>query len=116
MIAAWLLNLGGMALGMLIAPRRTWRAWLRGRQSQSLYGRDLDGALLARRLGELRRELGLDKRRRDLAPARASDRLLFLLFWQIGAWGSLATLPFAVLSALAAATVGLARRAATRSA
>src|SRR4051812_7713716 len=31
--AAWQLNLGGAALGALIAPRRTWRAFRRGLHS-----------------------------------------------------------------------------------
>src|SRR4029453_2578090 len=96
MIAAWLLNLGGMALGMLIAPRRTWRAWLRGRQSESLYRAPSLDELLARRVGELRAACKLGD---TLAPARTSDILAFLFYWQIGAWGSLAILPLTIVSA-----------------
>jgi hypothetical protein len=108
MTAAWLLNLGGMALGMLIAPRRMWRAWLRGRQSQSLYRAPSLDELLARRVGELRAACKLGD---TLAPARTSDVLAFLLYWQIGAWGSLAILPLSIVSAVVAFGVGLVRKA-----
>ena len=33
-----LLCLAGVLLGMLITPRRTWRAWQRGRGARNLYG------------------------------------------------------------------------------
>ena len=107
MIAAWVLNLGGMALGILIAPRRTWHAWQRGRSSQNLYRSTLDEDLLARRVGEVRAELGLDRSPR---PPRFSDIALFFVYWQIGAWGSLAATPLALVSALGAAVVGVVRR------
>jgi len=58
-VAAWLLNLGGLAVGVLIAPRRTLRAWARGRTTRNLYRRDFDDSLLDRTVGELRAELGL---------------------------------------------------------
>jgi hypothetical protein len=107
MIAAWLLNLGGLALGMLISPRRTWRAWIRGRQARTLYDRPLDDQLLGLRLGDVRTELGLDRPR---APARVSDALLFVLYWQIGAWSTLALLPLTILTALLAASASAVRR------
>ncbi len=43
--AAWALNLGGLAAGLLVAPRRIARALARGLASQSLYGRSLDELL-----------------------------------------------------------------------
>jgi ubiquinone biosynthesis protein Coq4 len=52
--AAWILNLGAMATGMLIAPRRTARAFRRGRRSKSLYDRRFGNDLLAMTVGELR--------------------------------------------------------------
>jgi hypothetical protein len=107
MIAAWLLNLGGMAFGMLIAPRRTWRAWLRGRKSESLYRASSLDELLARRVGDLRAACKLGD---ETSPARSSDLLVFLLYWQIGAWGSLGLLPIAIASAVVAFGVGLARK------
>ncbi|WP_437937860.1 hypothetical protein [Sorangium sp. So ce341] len=88
-VAAWQLNLGGLFGGLLSAPRRTVRAFLRGRRSESLYGRPFE-ALLDRTVGDLRREMRAD------APSSGptvSDAL----------WLALAT-----LGGLAGAAVGLA--------
>lgn len=59
-VVAWQLNLGGMAGGVVAAPRRTWRAWRRGRATRNLYRAAYDDALLGRRVADVRRELGLD--------------------------------------------------------
>jgi hypothetical protein len=75
-VAAWQLNLSGMVGGLFAAPRRTWRAWVRGRQSRNLYRASYDDALLARTVGEMRHELGLDE---PLRSASAVDVLLFVL-------------------------------------
>lgn len=64
--AAWFLNLGGMAAGMLSAPVRTFRAFVRGRRTQSLYGRDLD-ELLRLTVAEMRAATNVD------APAAAPN-------------------------------------------
>ncbi|WP_437288052.1 hypothetical protein [Sorangium sp. So ce406] len=58
-VAAWQLNLGGLFAGLLSAPRRTVRAFFRGRRSETLYGRPFE-ALLDRTVGELRREMRVD--------------------------------------------------------
>ncbi|WP_437734176.1 hypothetical protein [Sorangium sp. So ce1335] len=68
-VAAWQLNLGGLLAGLLSAPRRTVRAFLRGRRSESLYGRPFE-ALLGRTVGELRREMRVDA---PLSGPTASD-------------------------------------------
>lgn len=107
MAAAWVLNLGGMALGVLICPRRTWRAFARGRQSANLYRQELDARLLARTVGELRRELRLD---RPPAPARLADAAVFFLYWQLGAWASLLMAPLVFLLPLAAIPLNLMKR------
>jgi hypothetical protein len=107
MAAAWVLNMGGMGLGMLIAPRRTWRAWVRGAQSQTLYDRELDEALLGQKLSELRRELGLD---RAPGSATAGSALRFFLYWQTGAWISLLSLPLVLPLMIAAAAFGTVRK------
>jgi hypothetical protein len=74
---AWQLNLSGLFAGVLAWPRRTWRAFLRGRRSRNLYRARFDDALLACGVGEMRRELGLDA---DApAPARPADALWFAL-------------------------------------
>ena len=57
---AWALNLGAMAIGFVLVPRRTWRAFVRGRRSGNLYAsRALDESLLERTVGELRAEIGI---------------------------------------------------------
>jgi hypothetical protein len=58
--AAWILDLGGAAVGMLIAPRRTWRAFRRGRRSRTLYKRGWSDEQLGMTVAELRRELALE--------------------------------------------------------
>lgn len=57
--AAWFLNLGGMAAGLLSAPIRTFRAFVRGRRTQSLYGRDIE-ELLGRTVAEMRAATNVD--------------------------------------------------------
>jgi hypothetical protein len=107
MIAAWLLNLGGMALGMLIAPHRTWRAWVRGRQTKSLYRESITDEFLTRRVGDLRTACNMSQ---PASRARPSDFFLFFLYWQIGAWGSLAVLPLSIASAVVAFGAGRVRK------
>lgn len=58
-VAAWVLNLAGMAGGAVTAPRRILRAFARGRRSGSLYGRAFE-ALLDERVATVRAQLGLD--------------------------------------------------------
>jgi hypothetical protein len=53
------LNLSGIVLGCLMAPRRTWLAFVRGRQTRTLYGQPFD-PLLERSVGDVRHEVGLD--------------------------------------------------------
>jgi hypothetical protein len=72
-VAAWQLNLGGMFGGLLVAPRRTLRAFLRGRHSRTLYGDDLE-ALLQSHVGELRARMGVDRPTRSPGVA---DVVLF---------------------------------------
>jgi hypothetical protein len=72
---AWQLNLGAMAAGALLIPRRTWRAFLSGRRSGNLYPTPFDDALLARTVGEVREALGLA--RESAAPAGPRDAAVF---------------------------------------
>ena len=60
-VAAWVLNIGGMAIGLVIAPRRTMRAFARGRTTRNLYRTEFNEAMLERTVGELRAELGLTR-------------------------------------------------------
>jgi hypothetical protein len=43
--AAWALNLGGIAAGLFRAPRRVFRAFVRGRGQRTIYGEDLESVL-----------------------------------------------------------------------
>ncbi len=56
---AWLLNFGAVAIGMLIAPVRTLRAFMHGRRSRNLYRRQFEESLLDRTVGEMREELSI---------------------------------------------------------
>jgi hypothetical protein len=57
--AAWVLNFGALAFGLAAAPRRTHRAFVRGRHSTNLYRGEFRESLLDETVGELRRRLGL---------------------------------------------------------
>jgi hypothetical protein len=53
------LCLGALFFGLLVGPRRVARAWARYRGTKNLYGGFRYDDLVARELGDLRRELGL---------------------------------------------------------
>lgn len=95
--AATVLNLGAMAVGLVIAPGKVARAWARGRQSENLYGEDGVEHLLSRGVDEVRASLGL-----DAPPPRA--RLRDLLAVKVRALPMLALL----VSLTLAPIVGLA--------
>lgn len=74
---SWFLEHEVFSFGLLFAPRRVARAFLRGRRAGNLYDRrEADDALLARPLEEVERELGLD----ELRPVEARD-LVALAGW-----------------------------------
>ena len=60
-LAAWVLNLSAFAIGCFISPPRVLRAFVRGRRTKNLYAEGFDSARLSQRLGEVRRELELDR-------------------------------------------------------
>jgi hypothetical protein len=70
--AAWALNLGGTAAGLLRAPRRVFAAFVRGRRCRTLYGEPLD-ALLDETVGALRARYVAT----DAAPATSGDFVAF---------------------------------------
>ena len=108
-VAAWQLNLGGMAGGALRWPSRTWRAFVRGRHSRNLYGRPYDAALLSTSVSQARRDLGL-----DTAPPRATwlDVALFAVALSAGLLVGLVTLVlFAPLALVAAPVLAYLKRA-----
>lgn len=79
--AAWILNFGGFGAGIVLAPGRLFRAFLRGRQARTnLYKSGIDQSRLDQiSVGELREQLGL---RDPLTSARPSDFVWFIL-WSV---------------------------------
>ncbi|MCB9589990.1 MAG: hypothetical protein H6718_31540 [Polyangiaceae bacterium] len=73
-LAAWQLNLSSMGFALFFSPRRSFRAFVRGRRSHSLYGLELP-QLLQRGVGEVADELGVDEPTR----ARATDIPLYVM-------------------------------------
>jgi len=74
---AWLLDLLGFACGLVVFPRSVHRAFQRGRQGTNLHFSEWNEAILARRVGEMRRRLRLDCG--DVRPT-LRDEAAFL-FW-----------------------------------
>jgi hypothetical protein len=52
-VAAWTLNMGGLAAGLFSSPRRTFTAFVRGRRSRTLYTETFE-PLLDKTVGEMR--------------------------------------------------------------
>jgi hypothetical protein len=77
--AAWILDLGGMHAGIAVAPRRLFRAFLRGRHATTnLYKKGIDESRLNEiTVGSLRDALGL---KAPVGKAGATDIALFA-FW-----------------------------------
>lgn len=97
-VAAFPFDLAALGMGLVIAPRRTWSAFVRGRRTKNLFANRLDRAVLARPIGEVRGELLLD---RDAAEASAADRALFAL-WSAASLAFYASMPISLgLAALA---------------
>jgi hypothetical protein len=80
---AWTLNLGAFGIGLVIAPGRTYRAFIRGRHSRNLYPSVFREEFLEQRVGLMRDELSI---RSDAARATAADRMMFAL------WSSIAVI------------------------
>ncbi len=58
-VVAWVLNLFAMGTGMVLVPKRTYRAFVRGRHASNFYGATLDDRFLAPSVAGARHELGL---------------------------------------------------------
>ena len=106
-VAAWYLNLSGMVGGIIAAPRRTFAAFVRGRRSRNLYRAVYDDALLGRRIGDVRHELGLDA---PPAAARAADVGWFALASLAGLAIGLVMLVLMIPAAIVANVAALFRR------
>jgi hypothetical protein len=96
-LAAWLLNLGALGVGLFIAPRAVFRAYARGRRTRNLYRSEFGDPLLDTEVGAMRQTLGLDD-----PPGRAGavDALSF------AAWAFLAAAFLVAHLALPIALVG----------
>ena len=82
--AAWVLNAGAFSYGAVLAPRRIYRAFMRGRKSRTLYHTGWEDSLLELSVGELRARIGID---RDLSGPSWRDRLAF------AGWLTLVSMP-----------------------
>jgi hypothetical protein len=71
---ALFLDLSGLAVGLMIAPRRTFRAFVRGRRSRSLYSEALTPELLSTPVGAVRERLPVAG---GVPRASAVDVLIF---------------------------------------
>lgn len=105
-VVPWQLNLAGLYTGAFLIPRRTFHAFVRGRRTASLYGRDVD-ALLDRTVGEVTGELLSNE---PVTP-RASDYALFALAFAAGGLASLASLALLLVGAPLFFLLGLLRPA-----
>jgi len=90
--AAWVLNLSGMVAGIPWMPRKTFRAFVRGLRSRSLYGLELD-PLLDERVKDVRARLTADTT--SLHPT-AGDYAKFVLASVLGLAVGLAFLVIAL--------------------
>ena len=76
-VAPWVLNIAAFTIGLVIAPRRLWRAFVRGRSGTTLYRHHWRDEYLDWRLSELQAFLGADARPRVATPG---DAVLFAAF------------------------------------
>ena len=96
--AAWLLNFGGFGAGLFLAPRRLFRAFVRGRHATTnLYKTSfVERQLNEMNVGRLRDQLGL---RTESASLRPLDLLLFL-WWCVPSIISWLPVPLLAATAL----------------
>lgn len=101
--AAWILNLQAMSLGLLLAPARTFRAFVRGRHAKNLYREPFGDALLEETVASLRARLSLD---RPPPPPTTADRVAFVFWSEVAAASGLAALAAVLVPPLALAALG----------
>lgn len=102
-LAAWVLNLNALGIGVLLAPSRMWQAFRRGSAGRTLYHGDRVEDWLDRPLQDLQADLGCTP---SAFPPRSGGMLRFLPWTALGL-GSLAIavatplLPIAAIAWLA---------------
>ena len=75
-LVAWVINFFAFIIGLVIAPRAVYRAFLRGRHSGNFYGVRFQEHLLEKRVDETRRELRVDQ----TALPVLTDKLAFAMW------------------------------------
>ncbi len=75
-MAAWLINAGGFAIGLALAPRRTFRAFIRGRHARTLYRDGWSDDLLSLSVAQLKARV----RTNEFPRATLRDVIAFA-FW-----------------------------------
>jgi hypothetical protein len=93
--AAWVLNAAAFGFGLVVAPRRIYRAFIRGRHSRTLYHLGWSESLLELSVADLKRRLRVDREPR----ATWRDRLVF------AAWILLVSTPTLLAAAVVAAVL-----------
>ena len=98
-LVSWVMSLSVFGIGCVIAPRRTLRAFVRGRHSRNFYRSGYSSARMQQHVGQARSELGLDQ---PTPQASAADLLSFSGWVALGAlYGLGGTLSFATTFAIA---------------
>lgn len=77
---AWFINSQGMVGGLFLCPRRSLRAFVRGRSTQNLYGLELE-PLLEETVADLRRRMGTDASIPEPSAAQVVGWLAWSLLW-----------------------------------
>ena len=90
--AAWFFNFGGWLFGLVVAPRRLFAAFVRGRCCTNFYGVD-EAHVASLTIAEARAQLGLDQPAR---PAHLGDGVLFVL-WTLAIVAAYVVLPVLML-------------------
>lgn len=93
---AWFLNFGALAIGLALAPRRMFEAFVRGRHSRNLYLGQFQERFLDLTVGDLCDELRIPEK---TPRASSKDRLAFVV------WGLVSVITTLVPYLIAAAVV-----------
>lgn len=111
-IAAWQLNLSGMLGGLLVYPRRTFRAFIRGRHTKNFYGENYE-PLLGLSVQAARAKLATDL---PVPSATLADVAMFALATAAAIPVGVVSLVFVPLGLVAAPFLHLAAKRARGSA
>ena len=94
--AAWFLDTGGIAMGVIFFPRKTFRAFIRGRRTKNLYLSNYKKEdLVKMSIREVQEKLNLIDY--DSSPAKANEVFAFIGWWLVSA---LWYIPFLIVYAL----------------